>query len=127
MLPRRLALLGEGRGAADGGDEVDVAPSPRPAGGDDHALAGAREVGDVEGGRLGLGVELADDRSDRHAQHEVSAVAPVSARPLAVRPALGAEVVLVAEVDERGELGVGLYDDVAAVPPSPPSGPPLGT
>ena len=102
------------RGAAHRGDKVDVAAAAGASRCHDDALAGLREVGDVVGGRLRLGVELADDRAHGDAQHEVGAVATVATRALSVRAALGAEVVLVAVVDERRELRVGLDDDAAA-------------
>ena len=114
VLAGRLALLGKRRGAAHRGDKVDVAAAAGASRRHDDALAGTGEVGDVVGGRLRLGVELADDRAHGDAQHEVGAVAAVATRALPVRAALGAEVVLVAVVDERRELRVGLDDDAAA-------------
>ena len=114
VLEGRLALLGEGRGPAHGGHEVDVALAARAAGAHDDALAGAREVGHLVERLHGLGVELGHDRAAGNAQHEVLAVLAVTPGALTVRAALGAEVVLEAIVDERGELGVALQHDVAA-------------
>ncbi len=126
VVAGRLALLGEGRGAAHRRDEVDVAAAADAARRHDDALAGDGEVADLGRGLHGLGVELADHGAHGHAQHEVGAVAAVLAGPLAVGAALGPEVVLVAVVDERGELGVALEDHVAAVAAVPAVGPSLG-
>ena len=114
VLEGRLALLGEGRRPAHGGDEVDVAAASDAAGGDDHALARLGEVGDLIQGGLRLGVELAHDGAERHPEHEILPVLAVATGPLTVRALLGPEVVLVTVVDEGGELRVGLDDDVAA-------------
>ena len=88
-------------------------PRP-PARGDDDALAGLREVGNLVHGRLGLWVELAHDGTQGHLEDEVLAIPAVASRALAVRATTGSEVVLVAVVDEGAQLGVGLDDDAAA-------------
>ena len=116
MLDGGLALLCEGGGAAHGGDEVRVAEATAAAGGDDDALPRLREVGELADGLLRLGVELAHDRAQGDLEDEVGAVGAVALGALAVRAALGAEVVLVAVVDQRRELRVGHDHDVAAVP-----------
>ena len=117
MLPGRLALLGEGGRASRRRHEVNVAAAAHATRGHDHALAGMREVGDLVEGLLRAWVELADDRAQRDPEDEVLSPAAVLAGALAVRAALGVEVMLVAVIDERGELGVGLDDDVAAMAP----------
>ena len=115
VLERGLALLGKGRGATDRGDEVDVAATAGTARGDDDALAGLREIGNLVHGRLRLRVELAHDGAQGHLEDEVLAIPAVTTRTLAVRAATGSEVVLVAVVNEGAQLGVGLDDDAAAV------------
>ena len=114
VLEGGLALLGEGRSPAHGGDEVDVAATSDAAGGDDNALARLGEVGDFVQGGLRLGVELAHDGAERNPEHEVLTVLAVATGSLTVRALLCPEVMLVPVVDERGELRVGLDDDVSA-------------
>ena len=87
-LLRRLAQLGE-RGRASGRrHEVDVAAAAHAALGHGDAFAVVREV--LAGGS-------------------------VHARALAVRAALGFEMVFEAVFDERGQAGIGLDHNVAAV------------
>ena len=115
MLLGWLALLGKGRGATNRGDEVDVPAAAVAAGRHDDALPGLRQVGELVEGFLRLGVKLADNGPQRDAEHEVRAIGTVATRTLAVRAALGPEVVLIAVVDKGGQLRVRHNDDVAAV------------
>ena len=55
-----------------------------------------------------LEVELAHLRAKRNAKYEIGSVFAVLARTLPMRTALGTEVVFEAEIDERGELRIGL-------------------
>ena len=116
VLMRGLALLGEGGRAARGRDEMGVAASPGAAGGDHDALAGVREVGQALGMLHGGRVELPDHSPQRNLQQQVLAVLTILFRALAVRTALGTEMVLETVVDQGGELGVGNDHDVAAAP-----------
>ena len=115
----RLAQLGE-RGRAPGRrHEVDVAAAAHAALGHGDALAVVREVGDELARLLGLLEVLAHHRAHGHLEHKVLAGGAMHAAALAVRAALGLEVVLEAVLDERGQAGIGLHHHVAA-PPSPP-------
>ena len=115
MLKGGLALLGKRRGTANGRYEVSVSQAAAAARGHDYTLAGLGKVSELAHGFLGLGIELADNRSEGNPQDKVGAVGAVAFCTLAVGAALGAEVVLVAVIDERRELGVGNHHDVAAV------------
>ena len=79
------------------------------------ALAVMREVGDELARFLRFLEVLVDHRAHGHLQDHVLAVGAAHARALAVRAALGLEVVLEAVVDQRRDAQVGLDDDVAAV------------
>ena len=114
VILRRLALLGKGRRAPDGCHEVDVATASDAARGYDDALAGMREVCNLVERLLRLMVELAHDGAERHLEDQVLAVLAVLSRSLAMRAALCLEVMLVAVVDERRELGVRLEDDISS-------------
>ena len=94
---------------------MDVSATAQATRGHYDLLAGLREVGNLEGGGHRLGVELTHDGAKRDAQDEVIAVATMLAGTLAVRSALGAEVVLEAVVDKRRELRVDANDDVSAI------------
>ena len=111
-----LALLRERRGASRRRHEMGVAASSGAAGSDDDALPVMREVRDVEHDLLRVGVELADDGAHGDLEDQVLTVFAVTPGPLAVRAALGTEMMLEAVVDQRGELRVRLDDDVAAAP-----------
>ena len=115
MLKGGLTLLGKRGGAPHGGDEVRVSQAAATAGGHDHALPGLSKIGELAHGLLGLGVELADDRAKGDLKDKVGTVGAVTFGALAMGAALGAEVVLVAIIDERRELCVGNHHDVAAV------------
>ena len=114
VVASRLALLGEGRGAAHRRDEVNVAAAAHAARAHHDAFARTGEVGDLPERLERLVVELGHHRARGHLEDEVLPVLAVLARALAVRAAGGAEVVLEAVVDERRELRVALEDDVAA-------------
>ena len=114
-LLRRLAQLGE-RGRASGRrHEVDVAAAAHAALGHGDAFAVVREVGDELAHFLRFFEILVDDRAHRHLEHKVLAGGSVHARALAVRAALGFEMVFEAVFDERGQAGIGLDHNVAAV------------
>ena len=100
----RLAELGKGGSTTHRGHKVRVAEPAGTTRGNHDALAVVGEVGDLEERLLGIWVEFAHDGAHGDLEDEVLAVAPVLAGTAAVRAALGLEVVLVAVVDERGEL-----------------------
>lgn len=79
------------------------------------AFAVVREVGDELAHFLRFFEILVDDRAHRHLEHKVLAGGSVHARALAVRAALGFEMVFEAVFDERGQAGIGLDHNVAAV------------
>ena len=116
MVYGRLALLRKGGGPAHRGHEVDVSAAAHAARSHHHPIARMGEVADVVCGLHALRIELAHHRSQGHVQHEVIARLAMAASALSVRAALGAEVMLVAVVDKRRELGVGLKDHRTAVP-----------
>ena len=115
LLLRRLAQLGERGGAARGRDEVHVSAAADAAERHGDALAVVRKVGDKLARFLRFLEVLVDHRAHGHLQDHVLAVGAAHARALAVRAALGLEVVLEAVVDQRRDAQVGLDDDVAAV------------
>src|SRR5690606_16301694 len=106
-----LAHRALARRAVDAGLEVDVAEPAASAARDQHLLAVLVEVGDQL-----AGLPVGDDRTHRHAQHDVLAALAVAVRPAAVLAALGAEMARVAIVDQRVEVAVGLRVDAAAPP-----------
>jgi hypothetical protein len=111
-----LALLSESRGPAHGGAEVRVAAAAMATFADDDLLAVVGEVGNLVKALLGVDVELIHHRAKRHRKQDVLSVGAVTLGTLAVRSALSLKMMLEAVVDERGALGVGYDDDVAAVP-----------
>ena len=115
LLLRRLAQLGERGSTARGRDEVHVSAAADAAERHGDALAVVREVGDELARFLRFLEVLVDHRAHGHLQDHVLAVGAAHARALAVRAALGLEVVLEAVVDQRRDAQVGLDDDVAAV------------
>ena len=126
VLEGGLALLGKGGRPAHGGHKVDVASAARAAGAHDDALPRSREVGDLVEGLHGVGVEFAHHGAAGNLEDEVLAVAAMPARALTMRATLGAEMMLEAIVDERGELRVALEDDVATAAAVTAVGPTLG-
>ena len=91
-----------------------VSKTAGTARGNDHALTVMGKVGDLENRLLRIGIELAHDGAHGHAQDEILPCLTVFASALAVSATLRTKMVLVAIVDERRELGVGLNDDVTA-------------
>jgi hypothetical protein len=115
MVYGRLTLLRKGRGSAHRRDEVDVSLTANPSWRDDDLVSRLSEVCDLIQRLLCLGVELAYDRSERHAQYEVVSVAATFACTLAMRATFGFEMMLIPVVYERRELRIGTYDDATAV------------
>ena len=115
MLESGLALLREGGGTTNRRDEVDVTAAAHTTRGNHHTLAWLCEIGEVVHGLHGVGVKLPHHGSHGNAQNQVLARLAVTSSPLAMRTTGGAEVMLVAIVNQRGELRVTLKDDVAAV------------
>ena len=126
MLQRGLALLGERRGSTGRRDEMGVAPAAAAAGCDDDALAIMGEVGDLVRGLHGLRIDLSNDGTHGNLKDQILSVLSILASALAMRAALGAEMVLESVVDKRRELGVGLDDDVTAATAVAAVGPALG-
>ncbi len=93
---------------------MDVATAAHAARRHNNALTRLGKVGQGLDGLLGCGVKLSHNGTHGNAKDKVLAVATVPAGALAVRAALGLEVVLVAVVDQRRELRVGLDDHRAA-------------
>src|SRR5262249_52417696 len=108
-LPR-LALdpaLGEARRLPGRGGEALVAMSPRPATGDDQALAVLHQLGDRS-------IEAPPHRPRRNHHHEVLTSLSVLALAPAVLPAAGAEMAAPSERGEVPALWVADERDVAA-------------
>ena len=114
MLLGRFAQLGKGRSATHRRHKVSVAQTASTTGRHDNALAVVHQVGNLEHRGLRLGIELADHGAHGDLQNEVLAALAVAAGALTVRSALGTKVMLKAVIDQRGQLSVGLNDDVAA-------------
>src|SRR5690606_8881285 len=72
------------------------------------------------------GVRVPHHRSRRHTQDQTRAVTAGAVVPLAVLTALRAVVLLVAVVEQRGEVAVGPEDDIAAATAVPPRRPAAG-
>ena len=89
--------------------EVDVAEAALAAFGDQYFL-----LVDVEVGQNFAGVEVGDDRADRHAQDDVVAAGAVAVGAAAVFTALADEFAGVAVVDQRVDVAVGYNVDAAA-------------
>ena len=68
-----------------------------------------------------------DLRADRHAQLGILAGGAVLQRPAAAAAALGLEALIRPKPRQVAQIRLGDEHDVAAGPPSPPSGPPFGT
>ena len=77
---------------------------------DQQTLAEAGEVADDL-----VGADVGDDRADRHGDDQVLPGLAIHLPAHAVLAALGAELALVAEVDQGVEVLVGLQPDAAAV------------
>ena len=114
-LLRRLAQLGERRCATRRGDEVDVAAAAHAAVCHGDALAVVGEVGHELAGILGFLEVLVDHGAHRHLEHQVGARGAVHTAALAVRAALGLEVMLEAVIDQRGHACIGFKHHVAAM------------
>ena len=87
-----------------------VAEAALAALGDQQALAVAGQVADHF-----IGVDVDDHGADRHEDRVVLAALAVALLAHAVLAALRAELLLVAEIDQRVEVFVGFQPDVAAV------------
>src|SRR4029079_15643863 len=98
------------RGAVGGGLVAGVAAAAHAALEQDHALALDREVGE-QGALFVVGEDLG---SDRDLDDEVRSDGPGAVGACAALAARRAEMLGVAEVDQRIEAGDRLEDDVAA-------------
>ena len=114
VLLSRLAELGKRGRATHRRHKVSVAQTASTTGRHDNALAVVHQVGNLEHRGLRLGIELADYGAHGDFQNQVLTAFAVAAGTLAMRSALGTEVMLKAVIDQRGQLSVGLNDDVAA-------------
>ena len=114
VLLGRLAQLSEGGRAAHRRHKVRIAQTAGATGRHDDALAIVHQVGNLEHRGLRLGIELAHHGTHGDFQNEVLTALAVAAGALAVRAALGTEVMLKAVIDQRGKLSIGLDDDIAA-------------
>ena len=91
-----------------------IAQATGTAGSHDDALAIVHQVGNLEHRGLRLGIELAHHGTHGHLKDQVLAALAVATGALAVRAALGTEMMLKAVIDQRGKLSIGLDDDIAA-------------
>ena len=114
MLLGRLTQLGKRGRAAHRRHKVGVAQTAGPTGRHDNALAIVHQVGNLEHRGLRLGIELADYGAHGNFQNQVLAALAIATGALAVRAALGTEVMLKAVIDQRRQLSIGLDDDIAA-------------
>ena len=93
---------------------MSIAQTSGTTGRHDNALAVVHQVGNLEHRGLRLGIELADYGAHGDFQNQVLTAFAVATGTLAMRSALGTEMMLKAVIDQRGKLSVGLDDDVAA-------------
>ena len=114
VLLGRLTQLGKRGRAAHRRHKVGVAQTAGPTGRHDNALAIVHQVGNLEHRGLRLGIELADYGAHGNFQNQVLAALAIATGALAVRAALGTEVMLKAVIDQRRQLSIGLDDDIAA-------------
>ncbi len=94
---------------------MDVAATAHAAVSHGDALAVVSEVGHKLAGFLGFLEVFVDHGAHRHLEHQVGARGAVHATALAVRAALGLEVMLEAVIDQRGHAGIGFKHHVAAM------------
>ena len=117
-----LALLGERRGPAPVGQEPGVAlAAPTALGGQPAVALGGR------GRRARCRRGRAPPCPRGRARSRSSPPWPCCFLPEPCVPEVGPAVRVVPEGEQRGHVAVGDQPDVAARPPSPPSGPPLAT
>src|SRR5262249_15801652 len=98
----RRPLLSEPRGLPRGSGKIHVAETPAPSFCDNASLPWRAEIAQLST-RAGVGYH----RSERHLENQVlgRAAAAIAAHPMLT--ALGAVMLLVAVVEQRGELRVG--------------------
>ena len=94
---------------------MDVAAAAHAAVSHGDALAVVSEVGHELAGFLGFLEVFVDHGAHRHLEYQVGARGAVHAAALAVRAALGLEVMLEAVIDQRGHAGIGFKHHVAAM------------
>lgn len=127
MLLGRLTQLGKRRRAAHRRHKVGVAQTAGTTGRHDDAFTVVHQVSNLEHRGLRLGIELAD----YGAHGELSKSGPRrSCRydgALAMRSALGTEMMLKAVINQRRQLSVGLDDDIATTTAVAAIGAALGT
>ena len=126
MLLGRLAELGKGRSATHRRHKVGIAQSAGGTGRHDDALAVVHQIGNLEHRGLRLGIELADNGAHGDLENQVLAALTIATSALAVRAALGTEMMLKAVIDKRGQLSIGLDNDIAATTAVAAIGPSLG-
>ena len=114
VLLGRFAQLSERGRAAHRRHKVGIAQATGTAGRHDDALAIVHQVGNLEHRGLRLGGELAHHGTHRDLKNQVLAALAIATSALAVRAALGAEVMLKTVIDQRRQLSIGLDDDIAA-------------
>ena len=113
MLLGRLTQLGKRRRAAHRRHKVGVAQTAGTTGRHDDALAVVNQISNLEHRGLRLGIELADYGAHGDFQNQVLAALAVTTGALAMRSALGTEMMLKAVINQRRQLSVGLDDDIA--------------
>ena len=114
VLLGRFAQLSERGRATHRRHKVGIAQTAGATGRHDNALAVVHQVGNLEHRGLRLGIELAHHGAHGNLQDQVLAALAIATSALAVRAALGAEVMLKAVIDQRRQLSIGLDDDIAA-------------
>src|SRR5579875_272705 len=127
---RRLAgfsALGKARSLARARCEVLVAEAAAPSPRDDQTLARMGEVGNApHSGCRPVAFIFIDDRTDRnrHVQVRAGASGFIGAAARAAR--FGGKLLLIAEVDQGGDAGIGFKDDIATFAAVAPGRPALG-
>ena len=114
MLLGRLTQLGKRRRATHRRHKVGIAQTAGATGRHDDALAVVHQVGNLEHRGLRLGIELADYSAHGDFQNQVLTALAIATGTLAMRSALGTEMMLKAVINQRGQLSIGLDDDIAA-------------
>ena len=112
----RFSQFGERRRTTGRRDEVDVAAPADATLSNCDALAVVGKVGDKLARLLRFVEIFPHDGSNRNLEHQIVARCPMHTGTLAVRSALGFEMVLETVVYQRRKTGVGFDDNVAAMP-----------
>ncbi len=108
----RLAGFGVAGSLMGRGGKTGIAPSPQPSPGDNKGFS---LFGKIVEDFSACGI--ADDCSYRNGKDEVGGAAPFLIFSFSVLASFGVVMLLVAKIEERGDLAIGLQDHVSAFSP----------